>query len=957
MTSSWNKVTVYATWENYDLSPKAGTWTASIPVRVTNATDDVIFPAGTFASGSLDTTVGHRSLSFQCFATDDPDNDTQGFQVTITVKFADGSATEVYIIPIPLASAGTGLNLRAVTLPQFFPPPQPVLVKGIPNGIAPLDADGDVNDASGQKILPGGGGGSTTVDGITDATAVGKLVLKSANAAAVRSNIGAAIIGSIAGTALDAADPAVTNARTPTASSVNNSKVAGNANIDASKINLSAYFTSTQVTAAIAAAVATSDAMIYKGPINCSANPNYPAADNGWTYKISVAGKIGGASGDVVSVGDMLVCKVDGSASGTKAAVGANWDIFPNTAGIVGPPTSVAHNLAAFSNTSGSTLEDAGVPVSSLVLATDPALTDARPGVFPAWVALTAYEADQVVRQSGRIWSAKIAFTSGASFSAANWNDQTQAILDLIVAADISDSSAIGREILTDVDAAAVRASLNLGAAALQPLNAFDAAGTAGSAVSALAGTLGTASTHAAGDFLGSGDAGTPRPGVLKSFIASHAYAADEAIRQSGNIYTAKIGFTSGASFNVNDWNLAAVSSGGGGGTIVGGRGQYLTVASSQMPSDAAALCDYVCDGVNDQLEINAALLRASRPGDGFGGEGYAGVALVGPGFFTAQAQTGPGTGAITIYPGTRLQGAGMGTLISPMWATNVDRGAIELLGDTTDHCEVANLSIGRPNAVNFNGHGLKFSQNHSGSAFELKTAQDSFIRITAVAVLHNNGHSMWITGPGGTGNARGVRIENCLFVDPGLAGLWDDGSSDMQVINCKAEGGVGVGWAHYMMAGGNSKVSASKSSFSDADAYLCTSSRVEVTGCAAQDAGRYGFNVSGSDVSMVSCIADSNMRLNASQGIGGAGFLIASPGIYEGLHMFDRAETPTSRQTKGIVFSGAPQNVFLTGRSNFNSTGSPISTGVAITSAPGIGSYARMLRVGGTDSGLYSVG
>lgn len=33
--------------------------------------------------------------------------------------------------------------------------------------------------------------------------------------------------------------------------------------------------------------------MLFKGGIDASANPNYPAADAGWTYKITVAGKIG----------------------------------------------------------------------------------------------------------------------------------------------------------------------------------------------------------------------------------------------------------------------------------------------------------------------------------------------------------------------------------------------------------------------------------------------------------------------------------------------------------------------------------------------------------------------------------------------------------------------------------------------------------------------------------------
>jgi hypothetical protein len=66
-------------------------------------------------------------------------------------------------------------------------------------------------------------------------------------------------------------------------------------------------------------------AFTFKGVLDCSLNPNYPAANAGFVYKVSVAGKIGGGSGTVVNVGDVLTCIQDGSAAGTQAAVGANW--------------------------------------------------------------------------------------------------------------------------------------------------------------------------------------------------------------------------------------------------------------------------------------------------------------------------------------------------------------------------------------------------------------------------------------------------------------------------------------------------------------------------------------------------------------------------------------------------------------------------------------------------------
>lgn len=65
----------------------------------------------------------------------------------------------------------------------------------------------------------------------------------------------------------------------------------------------------------------------FKGSTNCSANPNYPAASKGDSYLVSVAGKIGGASGVAVDAGDMYVAIAD-NAGGTQAAVGSSWTVL-----------------------------------------------------------------------------------------------------------------------------------------------------------------------------------------------------------------------------------------------------------------------------------------------------------------------------------------------------------------------------------------------------------------------------------------------------------------------------------------------------------------------------------------------------------------------------------------------------------------------------------------------------
>lgn len=113
--------------------------------------------------------------------------------------------------------------------------------------------------------------------------------------------------------------------------------------------------------------IAAANAAVYKGVIDASVNPNYPAADAGWLYRISVAGKIGGASGPNVEIGDMILCLTDGTASGNHATVGAQWDIIQvNIDGaVVGPTSSVSGGIPTFNGTSGKIIQDSAVTIST----------------------------------------------------------------------------------------------------------------------------------------------------------------------------------------------------------------------------------------------------------------------------------------------------------------------------------------------------------------------------------------------------------------------------------------------------------------------------------------------------------------------------------------------------------------------------------------------------------------
>lgn len=114
--------------------------------------------------------------------------------------------------------------------------------------------------------------------------------------------------------------------------------------------------------------IAATDAMVFKGATDCSASPNYPAADAGHTYRVSVAGKIGGAAGKVVEVGDLYICTQDGTAAGAEAAVGIKWTVVQTNldGAVIGPAAAVDLRIAIFDGASGKLIKDSGVLLSQL---------------------------------------------------------------------------------------------------------------------------------------------------------------------------------------------------------------------------------------------------------------------------------------------------------------------------------------------------------------------------------------------------------------------------------------------------------------------------------------------------------------------------------------------------------------------------------------------------------------
>lgn len=70
---------------------------------------------------------------------------------------------------------------------------------------------------------------------------------------------------------------------------------------------------------------------LFQGAIDCTANPNYPAADKNMWWLVTAPvlpaiAYIGGGSGKPVQEGDMIIC-IATSVGGTEAAVGTQWTV------------------------------------------------------------------------------------------------------------------------------------------------------------------------------------------------------------------------------------------------------------------------------------------------------------------------------------------------------------------------------------------------------------------------------------------------------------------------------------------------------------------------------------------------------------------------------------------------------------------------------------------------------
>jgi hypothetical protein len=262
-----------------------------------------------------------------------------------------------------------------------------------------------------------------------------------------------------------------------------------------------------------------------------------------------------------------------------------------------------------------------------------------------------------------------------------------------------------------------------------------------------------------------------------------------------------------------------------------------LLVAAYDAPTDIKNAADYVCDGVNDQVEINAALLLSN-------------VKLSSGTFYT--------TGPVKLVRNRELAGSSIyATTVRPAnsatWtAVDGSYGAVmETYDSAAEHVVLRQLTIDGGMYDNCNLRGILLYNNLNTNA------TDSVHVIEDVYVRYCNRDAITYSGNFSRGNVfNNLTAISCGLTAGSAVGILCAGT-DSTITNCS--GGDCTSDA-IKVVGANNRFVSCKGWYSDGNGINIVSGaeRNIFTACEAQDNLKHGFDINGS-TTLSACIADSN--------------------------------------------------------------------------------------------------
>ena len=266
-------------------------------------------------------------------------------------------------------------------------------------------------------------------------------------------------------------------------------------------------------------------------------------------------------------------------------------------------------------------------------------------------------------------------------------------------------------------------------------------------------------------------------------------------------------------------------------------------VAASDAPAAIQSLADYVCDGVDDQVQINLAIDNLAPLG---------GRVQLSQGTFSC-------SGAVRMRRRTSLFGQGRSTILQAVgtWAAfdgTAPGAMIEPIDDTVDKTFVGFLAIDGKRYQGANIRGVYYNITTRDFFDESSDAAHYF---TDLYIFETRSHGFRLDGSNNRAACvTRVRVYNVGAENLTVAHGFFVDAVDAFYTQCESGSSTGSG---FYVNGANNRFTNCKSWFSDLSGWQIRIPRNQFSACESQDNQEHGFFMTTGPNSLVGCHADSN--------------------------------------------------------------------------------------------------